>query len=320
MKILIASSIDRETMDALCRDHDVAAAINADEAELSAAAVDREVIIFRSGVRVSSAVMAAAPRLRLLIRAGSGLDNVDIERARTTGVRLLRVAGSSAQPVAELTFALMLSVARNVNRADALLRLGHWPKSELGGPLLHGRTLGVVGAGNIGSRVGEMGAAWGMRVLGCVADPSSALAEQLGRRGIVMTGFDTVLEQSDFLSLHVPLDASTRHMISFDELKRMKEGAYLVNMARGGVVDESALLSELTGGGHLAGAALDVHEREGEGTLSLLGDLPSVVLTPHIGAMASDSQRLIGLRVRELLEAYSDGTLDATTTEAETVA
>ncbi len=320
MKILIASSIDGETMDALYRDHDVAAAINVDEAELSAAAVDREVIIFRSGVRVSSAVMAAAPRLRLLIRAGSGLDNVDIERARTTGVRLLRVAGSSAQPVAELTFALMLSVARHVNRADALLRSGHWPKSELVGPLLHGKTLGVVGAGNIGSRVGEMGAAWGMRVLGCVADPSSALADQLGRRGIDMTGFDTVLEQSDFLSLHVPLDASTRHMISFDELKRMKEGAYLVNMARGGVVDESALLSELTGGGHLAGAALDVHEREGEGTVSLLGDLPNVVLTPHIGAMASESQRLIGLRVCELLKAYSDGTLDETTTEAETVA
>ena len=320
MKILVASNIDKAALHALQRDHDVAAAVNASEERLSEAAAECEVLIFRSGVQVSSAVMSAAPKLRLMIRAGSGLDNVDVAHARSTGIRLVRVPGSSAQPVAEMTFALLLAVARNVCRADSLLRAGHWPKSELGGPLLQGKTLGVVGAGNIGSRVGEMADAWGMRVLGCVANPAAVVADALGARGIELTDFDKVLESADFLSLHVPLDATTRHMIGTAELARMKSGAVLVNMARGGVLDEAALLADLMGGDGLGGAALDVHEHEGEGTISALGALPNVVLTPHIGAMASDSQRLIGERVRELVEAFAAGKLNETAQDIEVVA
>jgi phosphoglycerate dehydrogenase-like enzyme len=312
VKVLVASAIDPDTLACLENQHDVAMAINASEDALCRAGGDIDVLIFRSGVQITAKVMQAAPRLGLLVRAGSGLDNVDVQHARRTGIRLVRVAGSSAEPVAELTFGLLLSLARNVALADRLLRRGNWPKSKLGGPLLHGKTIGIVGAGNIGTRVGEMGSAWGMRAIGCVADPSETQRRRLAARGVTLTTFDEVLEQSEFVCLHVPLTARTRHMISDSELTGMKQGAFLVNVARGGVVDEEALLRELTGDApRIAGAALDVHEAEGEGTMSPLRDLPNVVLTPHIGAMATDSQRLIGLRVLELMDAFSAGDLDA---------
>ena len=142
-----------------------------------------------------------------------------------------------------------------------------------------------------------MGHAWGMRVLGCVASPGDAVARQLSGRGITLSTFDDIVAEADFLTLHVPLDDVTHHMVGAEVLARMKPGSLLVNMARGGVVDEHALLVRLKEGDTVAGAALDVHEHEGEGTISPFADLPNVVLTPHIGAMALDSQRLIGDRV-----------------------
>lgn len=310
MKILIASSIDPGAIDSLEREHDVVRAFNAHEDQLAAVIADRETVVFRSGVSISARVLEQAPNLRLLVRAGSGLDNVDVAFARLRGMQVVRVPGSSAEPVAELTFALLLSLVRKVSLADRNLRRGHWPKAQLGGPLLTGKTLGIVGAGRIGSRVGEMGAAWGMRVIGCVAGPGPEVATTLAGRGISLTDFDTVVAESDFLCLHVPLDEDTHHMIDARVLSHMKQGSYLVNVARGGVVDEAALYPELTEGGKLLGAALDVHEREGEGVRSPFVELDNVVLTPHIGAMALDSQRLIGERVVELLRAHERGSLD----------
>ena len=310
MKILLASSIDPAAIKALEKDHDVVRAFNAPEDHLVELVRDREVVVFRSGVRITAAVLDAAPNLELLVRAGSGLDNIDIPHARSRGVQIVRVPGSSAQPVAELTFGLLLSLVRKVALADRMLREGHWPKAQLGGPLLAGKTLGIVGAGRIGSRVGEMGAAWGMRAMGCVDDPTPAVAAALAARGITLADFDTVVAEADFLCLHLPLDERTRHVVDARVLSRMKDGSFLVNVARGGVVDEQALYTELTEGDRVLGAALDVHEREGEGVVSPLAALPNVVLTPHIGAMAWDSQRLIGERVVELLGAHERGCLD----------
>jgi D-3-phosphoglycerate dehydrogenase len=311
VKILVASSIDPGAIEALERGHDVVRAFNAPEEQLAHLVRDREAVVFRSGVTMSAAVLDEAPNLELLVRAGSGLDNIDIAHARERGVRIVRVPGSSAQPVAELTFGLLLSLVRKVALADRLLRDGHWPKPQLGGPLLAGKTLGIVGAGRIGSRVGEMGAAWGMRAIGCVDRPVPAVAAALAQRGVTLSDFDTVVAEADFLCLHLPLDDSTHHLVDAGVLARMKAGSFLVNMARGGVVDEAALHTALTAGGPLLGAALDVHEREGEGVVPPLASLPNVVLTPHIGAMAWDSQRLIGERVVELLAAHERGCLDA---------
>ena len=318
MKVLVASALAPETLASLSERYDVATAIGAGEDELVEAIRGREVLIFRSGVQISAEVMDASAELKLLVRAGSGLDNIDLEHVRTSDLKLVRVAGMSAEPVAEMTFALLLGVARKVALADRLLRAGHWPKPELSGPLLRGKTLGVVGAGNIGGLVGEMGVAWGMRVLGCVADHTPV--QPLLDRGIEITDFQTVLTQADFLCLHVPLLPSTRHMIGAAELARMKPGSYVVNMARGGVLDEQALARQLRAGTTVAGAALDVHEAEGEGTISPFADVPNVVLTPHIGAMASDAQSRIGARVDELVTAFAEGRLDQVLRDTEIVA
>lgn len=309
MRILIASSIDQGSMDALERDHDVVRAFNADPERLRSVIRDREVVVFRSGIQISGDIIDHAPDLSLLVRAGSGLDNVDVDHATRRDIDVVRVPGASDQPVAELTFALLLSLVRKVSLADRMLRQGHWPKAQLGGPLLTGKTLGIVGAGRIGSRVGQMGAAWGMRALGCVEDPTESARRKLSERGIVLTDFDTAVAEADFLCLHVPLTDRTHHLIDARVLSHMKPGSYLINMARGGVVDEAALYPELTEGDRVLGAAMDVHEHEGEGTRSPFGELPNVVLTPHIGAMALDTQRLIGDRVVELVTAHQQGRL-----------
>lgn len=310
MRVLVASPLDPGALDRLRRDHDVRLVPGPAHAELLGSIADREVVAVRSGVTLSDDVLAAAPQLRLIVRAGSGLDNIDLDSARARSIRVVRVNGMSAPPVAELTFALLLSLARNVVTADRLLRQGRWPKADLGGPLLRGKTLGIVGAGNIGAQVGEMGSAWGMRVLGCVATPHEAVEAALSARGITLTDFETVISQSNFVSLHVPHDDTTHHLVDGEVLDRMMPGALLVNMARGGVVDEKALREVLLHGRTVAGAALDVHEVEGEGTMSPLADLDNVVLTPHIGAMALDSQRLIGDRVVELLGAFAGERLE----------
>lgn len=318
MNILLLSPIDPEAVKALVLKHSVVDATNGD-ADLSPSIMrDQDVIVFRSGVSVSSAVMDMAPDLKLLVRAGSGMDNVDLGHARARGVRLVRIPGPSAQAVAELTFALMLALARKVVLADRELRRGHWPKRELGGPLLMGKTLGIVGAGNIGARVGELGAAWGMKVIACVDRYSEECAARLAARGIELKTLDPVLSEADFVTVHVPLTASTRNLIGSQTMSMMKPGAYLLNTARGGIVDERALYDELIEG-RLAGAALDVHEREGEGTISPFSELPNVILTPHIGGMALDSQRDIGGRVVQIIDSFDEGRIEEQTQSNELV-
>ncbi len=319
MKILLASPIDPQAVETLHHDHDLRQLVSPEPWDLRAAVADREAVVLRSGVLLSADILSHATNLRLVVRAGSGLDNIDLDCARQRGIRVVRVAGMSAPPVAEFTFALLLALARKVSLADRLIREGHWPKPELGGALLRGKVLGVVGAGNIGSLVGEMGNAWGMRVLGCVGHPTVEVAAQLAKRGITLADFDRVVTEADFLTLHVPLDDATHHMVDASVLDRMRPGSLLVNVARGGVVDEKALHETLVNGSSVAGAALDVHESEGEGTVSHLAELPNVVLTPHIGAMALDSQRLIGERVVELIDAFHQGRLDGEVQDGEHV-
>lgn len=319
MKILLVSAIDPQAVSTLAGGHCLRQALNAEPSELRAAVADREAVVLRSGAVLSADVMSAAPNLRLVVRAGSGLDNIDLDYARERGVRVVRVPGMSAPPVAEFTFALLLSLARKVTIADRLIRAGHWPKPSLGGALLHGKTLGIVGAGNIGGLVGQMGAAWGMHVLGCVAHPSQEVARDLAGRGVTLVDFDAVVAGADFITLHVPLDETTHHLVDASVLDRMRPRSLLVNMARGGVVDEKALYDALKEDTTVSGAALDVHETEGEGVLSPLSELTNVVLTPHIGAMALDSQRLIGERVIELVHAFDQGQLDEEVRDAERV-
>lgn len=303
MNIILLSSIAPEAIEALERHHDVTAAFDVPVSELPALLADREVAVLRSGAALTAELLDAAPELRLIVRAGSGIDNIDLDAAGRRGLRVVRVPGPSAQAVAEFTFALMLAVMRKAALADRLIRAGRWPKRELGGHLLRGKTLGVIGAGSIGGRVGELGAAWDMRVLACVNTVSENRRRDYAGRGMTLTAFDTVVAEADILSLHLPLEPATRHLVSTDLLARMKPGAYLINTARGGVVDEDALCQSLRSG-HLSGAALDVHAREGDG-IPPLAEFPNVVLTPHIGAMALESQGEIGEKIVAICTAFA---------------
>jgi phosphoglycerate dehydrogenase-like enzyme len=265
MRILIISPIDRGAVAALERDHDVVSAIGVDEGTMRTLMRDREALIFRSGVSVTADLMRCAPDLKLLVRGGSGFDNVDMEYVTAHGIEFLRVPGY----------------------------------------LLRGKVLGIVGAGSIGGTVGEMGAAWGMEVLGCVRHPSPAVAQELRERGIRLASFDEIVARADFLSVHVALTPQTRNLINADVLSRMKPGSFLLNLARGGVVDETALRTALLRGDRVRGAGLDVHEAEGEGKISKLAGLPNVILTPHIGATTVDTQREIGERIVALISEFA---------------
>jgi D-3-phosphoglycerate dehydrogenase len=309
MKILIASSIYPDAIERLREDHDVVCAFNAKEDVLKEVIVDREVVILRSGVQITSEVMACAPDLKLLLRAGSGFDNIDVDYVNKHGLRLIRIPGPGAKAVAEMSFTFMLALARNLLEADRLTRQGHWAKTRLVGELLTGKRLGIVGAGNIGTQVGKLGVAWGMEAIGCVEPATPEEAERLRAEGIRMTDFNEVLSTSDFISIHVPLNDFTRNLINTQELAMVKPGAYLINLARGGVVNEQALYDALTEG-RLSGAGVDVHENEGEGKVSPLAGLPNVILTPHIGAGTIDSQREIGDIVINIITDYESALVE----------
>jgi phosphoglycerate dehydrogenase-like enzyme len=304
MKILIASPIDPGAIEELREHHQVTCSFDASVDLLQELIVDREVLVFRSGVSITTGVMECAPGLQLLIRAGIGIDNLHVEYAQQRGLKLVRIPEPGAEAVAEMSFALMLALSRNLLEADQSMRQGRWAKYELTGHLLKRKTLGIVGVGNTGTSVGEAGVAWGMEVIGCVEHPSPARAAALREQGIRLTNFDEVISTADYVSIHVPLKESTRNLIDASALNSIKPGSFLINLGRGGVVDEGALYIALTEGSKLRGAALDVHQEEGEGKLSPLAGLPNVILTPHIGSMTVDTQREIGRRVVEIVDGF----------------
>lgn len=303
MKILIASKIYADSIEKLKENHEVICAFGADKETLKSAIQGCDILIFRSGVDISAEVMAASSNLKLLLRAGSGVDNLDMDYVNKRGLKLVRIPGPGAKAVAELTFAMLLALARNLVVADQLTKQGHWAKNELTGYLLTGKTLGVVGAGNIGTMVGHLGTAWGMKVVGCVEHLDLERVNVYDHAGIHLMSCAEVMAEADFISVHVPLKPSTRNFINKDLLALVKPGAYLANLARGGVVDEEALYQALAEG-RLAGAALDVHRAEGEGKVSPLAGLKNVILTPHIGASTYDSQREIGEIVLNNVDAF----------------
>jgi len=317
VRIGLVSPIDPAAVDLLAARHDVVPAVGLADEDLGRAVADRDALVARSGVTISGDLMRRAPGLKLVVRAGSGLDNLDVDYMRERGIRLVRVPGPGARAVAEMTFGLILAVGRRIVEADRLVRQGRWMKHQLAGRLLEESVLGVVGLGNIGSTVGRLGRAWGMRVVACDIIEDQGFRDRMAGLGIELLSFEDVVARADVISLHVPLLDSTWHLVDRDVLARMKPGSILVNIARGGVVDEAALLDALESG-HLAGAALDVHEHEGEG-IPRLAELPNVVLTPHIGAMAVESQRLIGRRVVELIAAFERDELDGSVRPGELV-
>lgn len=297
--IVVLDPVHGEALDRLRRDHKISVRTGLEQRDVPAAVTDAEVVVVRSGVRLTAEAVGSAPALRVVVRAGSGTDNIDLDACRQAGVEVYTIPRISSAAVAELAIGLMLAVRRRIALADRQIRAGVWNKPALAGPELQGACLGVAGLGAIGSRVAALGQALGMTVAASVRTASPERVAECAARGIVLCGMDELLARAEVLCLAVPLVADTRHLMGAAEFERMKPGAYLVNVARGGVVDEVALRAALTSG-RLAGAGLDVHAVEG-GTHSL-ADLDNVVLTPHIGATTENAQERLGQELVERLE------------------
>ncbi|HEX2021350.1 MAG TPA: hydroxyacid dehydrogenase [Candidatus Thermoplasmatota archaeon] len=254
-----------------------------------------DALLVRSETKVTRAVIGVADRLKVVGRAGVGVDNIDIAAAKERGVAVVNAPLAATNAVAELTLAHMLSLARALPRADASTRAGRWEKKGLQGVELSGRTLGLVGVGRIGARVAELAKAFGMRVV--VYDPyvSAEKAREIGVTKVATA--EEAVAQADFVSLHVPLTPETRNMVDAKLLARFRKGAFLLNLARGGLVDEKAL-HDAVASGHLGGAALDVFETEPLKETPLAA-LPNVHFTPHLGASTTEAQVKAGLQVAE---------------------
>ncbi|MGH2536021.1 MAG: hydroxyacid dehydrogenase, partial [Candidatus Promineifilaceae bacterium] len=256
--ILVCDPIDEAGLALLRGCVEVEARPGLAPAELLEIVPDFDALVVRSATEVTAEVIAAGRRLSAVARAGSGLDNIDVEAARAAGVRVYNCPDANTLAAAELTLALMLALARNLPEAVNSLRAGRWERGRLAGINLHAKTLGIVGFGRIGREVAGRAQAFGMRVLTNQRRPTSelALAERVNNLDL-----DDLLARADFVSLHAPLTEETAGMIGAAQLGRMRPTAYLINTARGGLIDEPALLAALDAG-QLAGAALDVFAAE----------------------------------------------------------
>ncbi|MDE0358860.1 MAG: phosphoglycerate dehydrogenase [Gammaproteobacteria bacterium] len=275
-------------------------------AEKEEAMTGVDAIIVRSATRITRELIESASNLKVIGRAGAGVDNIDLDAATERGIPVLNAPAGNTVSAAELTFALILALARKVVAADRSVREMTWKTPGLAGVELNGKSLGLVGAGRIGGEVARRARAFGMKVL--VYDPylPATRAEELDAEP---SGLDHVIEQADFLSLHVPLTPSTTSMIGAKQLRRMKPSACLVNAARGGVVDEDALARAL-GEGWLAGAALDVFRQEPLSASSPLLESPNLILSPHLGASTAEAQELVASEIASAVRgALLDGDL-----------
>lgn len=259
--------------------------------ELARELADADGLIVRSAVKVTAGLIAAASRLRVIGRAGVGVDNVDVAAASARHIIVMNTPGGSSVAVAELTMAMMLALARQLPRADAATRAGQWEKKSLEGVEIYGKTLGLVGCGRIACEVAGRARSFGMRLIGCDPGP----APGAGAAGIEIASFDQVVAQADYLSFHVSLTPQTQKLLNAAVLARTKPGVRIVNCSRGEVVDEDALHQALLSG-HVAGAALDVFHREPPGSLPLFA-LPNVIATPHIGASTHEAQERVGVAI-----------------------
>lgn len=256
---------------------------------LEAAIGDYEAVVVRSATKIRAQHVAAAKSLKLIVRGGVGVDNIDVAAAEAEGVRVMNTPAASSTSVAELALALMFSLARQIPRADQSMKSGAWDKKTFAkGMELEGKTLGILGVGRIGRALARKASALGMVVIG--ADP--ALGTTGSVDGLTLLSPDDVYRRADFISLHLPKVAGTPATLGREQFAEMKDGVFVVNCARGGVVDEAALTEALKAK-QLRGAILDVFATEPPGKIALL-ELANVVATPHLGASTAEAQRRAG--------------------------
>ena len=288
-KILISDGLDESGKSVLRAAGEVADRDGISAADLLTEIADCDALIVRGLTKVTPAVFAAGKQLKVVGRAGIGVDNIDLNAAKAAGVAVVNSPLATTVTVAELSMGLMLSLVREIARADAAMKAGKWLKKELEGVELYGKTLGVIGFGRIGVAVGKRAAAFDMKVLGYDPFKPAAAIEADGGQPVSL---EKLLAQADFITLHLPLTPQTKNMLSTEAFAQMKTGVYIVDAARGGVIDEDALLVALESG-KVAGAGLDVFTAEPPGLTALVAH-PHVVATPHIGAQTVEAQGRAG--------------------------
>lgn len=294
-RILIADPVAPEGIELLRAIGEVEVKTGQAADALVASIENYDALVVRSETKVTRAILEAGTRLQVVGRAGVGVDNIDLEAATERGVIVVNAPQGNTIAAAEHTIALLMALARHIPQADASMRAGKWDRKTYVGTEVRGKTLGVIGLGPIGSEVARRGVGLDMRVL--AHDPYVA-EERVRSLGAEPADFETLISVADFISVHVPMTAATRGMISTDQFARMKEGVRLLNVARGGIIDEAAL-AEAVKAGKVAGAAVDVFTAEPiDPQNPLLGD-PRIITTPHLGASTAEAQERVAVDVAE---------------------
>jgi D-3-phosphoglycerate dehydrogenase / 2-oxoglutarate reductase len=299
MKILIAEKVSPASLKVFRDEPDFEVVTHDQISDVLTAVRDADALVVRSATDVNAKLIDAAQKLRVIGRAGVGVDNVDTDAATRKGIVVMNTPGANAIAVAEHTLGLMLSLARFIPRADQTTRAGKWEKKSLQGTELRGKTLGIVGLGRVGVEVARLAKAFGMKVLAYDPFVSQQLARDLE---IELIGLDPLYAASDYISLHVGLTPQTAGMINATSIARMKKGVRLVNCARGELIDDAALVAALNSG-YVAGAALDVFAQEPPKESALLA-APNVIATPHIAGSTNEAQELVGVQIALQVKEY----------------
>jgi D-3-phosphoglycerate dehydrogenase / 2-oxoglutarate reductase len=301
-KVLIADSISQHGVDELARELalEVTVKTGLNERELIEIIPPFSALVVRSQTKVTANILNAGAKLRVVGRAGVGVDNVDVETATRCGIVVLNAPGANTISTAEHAFSLLLCVARKIPQADANVRTQRWDKKNFEGVELYNKTLAVIGMGRIGSELSRRAIAFGMRVL--AYDPYLSATRARGLQVELIDELDDLLNGADFISLHTPLTAETRHILDARRLGKTKRGVRIINCARGGLIDEAALTLALQNG-QVASAALDVFETEPLPGDSPLRTAPNLVLTPHLGASTAEAQESVGIEIAQSIRA-----------------
>src|SRR2546427_7766809 len=301
-KVLVADSISKSGIDELSRDGalDVAIKTGLNETEVVDQIPEFSALIVRSETKVTAAILNAGAKLRVVGRAGVGVDNVDVETATRRDIVVLNAPGGNTVSTAEHAFSLLLSVARKIPQADANVRGNKWDKKNFEGVELYNKTLGIIGMGRIGGELSRRAIAFGMRVV--AYDPYLSASRARSLQVELVDELDDLLTSADFISLHTPLTAETRHILDGARLGKTKRGVRIINCARGGLIDETALVKALQDG-HVACAALDVFEIEPLPADAQLRGAPNLVLTPHLGASTAEAQESVGIEIAQSIRA-----------------
>ncbi len=294
-KILVSDKLAQEGIDILKRVGDVDVNTGLPEDELCKIIGDYDALVIRSGTQVTAKVLESAKKLRIIGRAGVGVDNVDVSVATERGVIVVNSPGGNTLAAAELTVALLLALARNIPQAYASMQKKEWNRSKYTGNEVYKKTLSVLGLGKIGQEVAKRCQSFGMNVLAYDPFISAEIAEQMG---VELVEFEDCLKRGDYITLHLPKNKDTLGMIGEKQFAMMKDGVRIVNCARGGIIDDAALIAALKSG-KCAGAALDVYPAEPPDFANELFDLPNVVTTPHLGASTEEAQTNVAIDVAE---------------------